>query len=112
MVLKLNIEKSKNNHKNDISASEFLDTQSAFCDTVIKWAHKCSDKVYAFTQTVENAEYKQNLLTLSQGLKKVPEYPAASFYEAVLSLYICYSYVPDSIGLIDRYLYPFYKKRY
>lgn len=107
--IKSDIETSKSNHKDDTNASEFLDTQSTFCDTVIKWAHKCSNKVNAFAQTVENVEYKQNLLALSQGLRKVPEYPATSFYEAVLSLYICYSYVPDSIGLIDRYLYPFYK---
>lgn len=107
--IKDDIKKSMENHRGDIEAIEFLETQKDFCDTVIKFAHKCSDKVVKVAQATENKEYKENLIKLSEGLKNVPENPAKSFYEAVLSLYVCYSYIPDSIGLIDRYLYPFYK---
>lgn len=103
------IEKSKENHKNDKAATEFLETQEDFCETVIKWAEKCSKRVEEFSQNVSNINYKDNLIKLSESLKKVPKYPATSFYEAVLSLTICFSFVPDSIGLVDRYLYPYYK---
>lgn len=108
--IKDDIEKSKANHQGDTDAMEFLETQTDFCNTVIKFAHKCSERVVCVAGKTENKEYKENLIRLSEGLKKVPENPAESFYEAVLSLYVCYSYVPDSIGLIDRYLYPYYKK--
>ena len=107
--IKDDIKKSKVNHQDDIEATEFLETQMDFCNTVIKFAQKCSDKAIEAAKKTENKEYKENLIKLSEGLKNVPENPAESFYEAVLSLYVCYSYIPDSIGLIDRYLYPYYK---
>ena len=108
--IKNDIKKSMKNHQGDIKAIEFLETQMDFCNTVIKFANKCSDKVIKIAEKTENKDYKENLIKLSEGLKKVPENPAESFYEAVLLLYVCYSYIPDSIGLIDRYLYPYYKK--
>ena len=108
--IKADIEASKLAHAGDADALEFLETQTDFCNTVIEWAHKCSDKARAVSEITENAEYRENLIKLSEGLKKVPENRSESFYEAVLSLYVCYAYIPDSIGLIDRYLYPYYKK--
>lgn len=108
--IKEDIEKSKKNHAGEKEAEEFLETQTHFCNTVIAWAHKCSEKAFAASQKTENDEYRTNLINLSEALKKVPEMPAQSFYEAVLSTYVCYAYLPDSIGLIDRYLYPFYKR--
>lgn len=101
---------SKQSHKDDLSAIEFLDALSTFCDTIVEWSGKCSKRAFELAQTTKEDEYKNNLLRLSSGLTKVPENPAESFYEAVLSLYLCFAFVPDSIGLIDRYLYPYYKK--
>lgn len=107
--IKADIENSKIIHKNNAEALEFLETQTDFCNTVIAWAHKCSEKAGHVAETTDNKDYKENLIKLSHSLKKVPENPAESFYEAVLSLYVCYAFIPDSIGLIDRYLYPYYK---
>ena len=108
--IKSDILKSKEIHKEDSNAQEFLDTQTDLCNAIIKRAQKGAKKALEVSQQTENGEYKQNLIRLSNGLKKVPEHPAENFYEAVLSLYFCYPFIPDSIGLIDRYLYPFYKK--
>lgn len=108
--IKEDIELSKKNHAENEKAIEFLETQTDFCNTVIAWVHKCSDRADAAAEKTNNKDYKRNLTNLSKGLKKVPENKAESFFEAVLSLYVCYSYVPDSIGLIDRYLYPYYKR--
>ena len=107
--IKEDIELSKKKHAEDEKAIEFLETQTDFCNTVIAWAHKCSDRAAATAEKTNNADYKRNLTDLSKGLKKVPENKAESFFEAVLSLCLCFSFVPDSIGLIDRYLYPYYK---
>lgn len=107
--IKDDIELSKKNHAEDKKAIEFLETQTDFCNTVIDWAHKCSNRAAAVAEKTKNETYKINLTRLSKGLKRVPENKAESFFEAVLSLYLCFSFVPDSIGLIDRYLYPYYK---
>lgn len=108
--IKDEINKSIEKHKNDSEATQFLETQSDICDALIDWASKCSEKALSFSKTVSNEKYRKNLEKLSQSLKKVPKKPASNFYEAILSLYVCYGFIPDSIGLIDRYLYPFYKK--
>ena len=107
--MKRTIQESIENHKDDEKALQFLETQTDICDAVIDWAHKCSEKALALSKNVSNATYKENLERLSRSLKNVPEKPAKSFYEAILSLYVCYGLIPDSIGLIDRYLYRFYK---
>ena len=108
--IKKDIEKSKETHKVDTMALEFLETQSDICDAIIQRAHIGAEKALEKATETENQDYKGNLIRLSNGLKKVPEQPAENFYEAVLSLYFCYPFIPDSIGLIDRYLYPFYIK--
>ena len=108
--IKSDIEKSKEIHISDPDAIDFLETQTDICNAILGRAKTGSEKAFIMSQETSNPEYKANLLQLSEGLKKIPEYPAESFYEAVLCLYFCYPYIPDSIGLIDRYLYPYYKK--
>ncbi len=104
------IEQSKSVHQKDPSALEFLETQKAICDAIIERAKKGSEKAWKLSKSTKNPEYRQNLTMLAKGLERVPELPAESFYEAVLSLYFCYPFLPDSIGLIDRYLYPYYQE--
>ena len=78
--------------------------------TLIDWAHKCAKEAEDFAQTIDDEKYKENLLNLSKALMKVPEKKPESFYEAVLCIYICFCADPDSVGTLDRYLEPFYRK--
>ena len=89
---------------------EFLNALKRVANTFIAWAHKCSDKALELSKTVETEEYKENLVTLSKALLNVPENKPNSFYEAVLTIYVCFSADPDSVGTLDRYLRPFYEK--
>ncbi len=103
------IAESKKNHsvKEEL---EFLEGLDMIANAIIGWAEKCSKVAYDKALETENDEYKANLMKLSEALKNVPANPAKSFYEAVLTVYVIYAFVPDSIGCIDRYLYPFYVK--
>lgn len=89
---------------------EFLDALDVIADAVICWADKCSHAALEKSRETDVSEYRENLIKLSQALKNVPANPAKSFYEAILSVFVIYAFVPDSIGCIDRYLYPFYVK--
>lgn len=88
---------------------EFLNALKRVANTLIAWAHKCSDKALELSKTLENTEHKKNLENLSKTLKNVPENKPKSFYEAVLTIYVCFSADPDSVGTLDRYLRPFYE---
>ena len=88
---------------------EFLTALKNVANALIGWAHKCSQKALELSKTVEDEEYKKNLEMLSKALLNVPENKPSSFYEAVLTIYICFSADPDSVGTLDRYLRPFYE---
>lgn len=89
--------------------TEFLNALKDVANSLIKWAHKCSDKALELSKNIKNEEYRQNLIKLSETLLNVPENKPSSFYEAVLTIYICFSADPDSVGTLDRYLTPFYE---
>lgn len=89
--------------------TEFLEALKRVANALIKWAEKCSQKALELSKTVDNPEYKGNLETLSKALLNVPKNKPSSFYEAVLTIYICFSADPDSVGTLDRYLTTFYK---
>ena len=103
------IDESLKKH-NDPEQVEFLLALKRVANALIAWAHKCSERALAFSRTVENEEYRSNLKKLSEALLRVPKNTPESFYEAVLCIYLCFSADPDSVGTLDRYLYPFYKK--
>ena len=88
---------------------EFLNALKAVANALVGWAHKCSEKALELSKAVENKAYKENLVTLSKALLNVPENKPNSFYEAVLTIYVCFSADPDSVGTLDRYLRPFYE---
>lgn len=94
--------------REDAEQIEFLNALKRVAITLIKWAHKCSKRALEFSKQVEDKQYKKNLEMLSKALLNVPENKPSSFYEAVLSIYLCFSADPDSVGTLDRYLYPFY----
>ncbi len=102
------IEASKKVHADDEGKVQYLDALKKVAEAMIAWAHKCSRLSLEMAQKTENEEYKQNLLLLSESLMKVPENEATSFYEAVLSIYVLFSYDPDSLGTLDRTLQSFY----
>ncbi|MCL2301267.1 MAG: hypothetical protein FWC27_14085 [Firmicutes bacterium] len=103
------IDQSRKAHT-EHDALEFLDALKTACHAIIGRAEKCARGAEEMAAKTENSETAAKLTKLSRALLRVPNQPARSFYEAVLCLYFCHSFLPDSIGLIDRYLYPYYRK--
>lgn len=100
----------------DIEASEsthtaperlaYLSALKKVAKTLIAWAHKCSDRARTLAAETATPTYAENLTRLADALLHVPEHPPRSFYEAVLTIYVCFSADPDSVGTLDRYLAP------
>lgn len=93
----------------DAEQIEFLLALKRIANALIAWAHKCADRALKFSETVSDLQYRNNLQKLSATLRKIPENPPKTFYEAILCIYICFSADPDSVGTLDRYLLPFYE---
>ena len=102
------IDESLQVHKKQ-EETEFLNGIKKVAETLIEWAHICSEKAAKLAAEVTDIEHKENLIRLSKALLNVPENKPSGFYEAVLSIYVCFSADPDSVGTLDRYLTPFYR---
>lgn len=102
--LKADIDKSRAVWQNDEERLRFLDALDTVADTMVEWAHICAAKAAAVADEVSDPAHKANLQTPAAALRKVPEHPAETFYEAVLSIYIWFNYAPDSLGTLDRTL--------
>jgi len=98
---------SLKNHT-DKESKSFLNALKKCAEALIAWAHVCAFEAKKLATEVEEEEYKNNLYKLSDALLRVPEKPASNFYEAVLSIYVLFSYAPDSVGTLDRTLSDFY----
>lgn len=103
------IEKSLERHSRKEEV-EFLTGLKKVAQTLIAWACKCSEKTLEFSRSVEDETSRKNLERLSAALLQVPKKAPTSFYEAVLSIYVCFSANEDSVGPLDRYLNDFYEK--
>ena len=95
-------------HHTDPEKREYLSCLLKVSESLIAWANKCADRALQFSESVESPEHKKNLLRLSKTLCRVPANAPETFYEAVLTIYLCFSADPDSVGMLDRYLAPFY----
>ena len=94
----------------DAKQLTFLAGLKRVARAMIDWTAKCADRTAAFAETVTDETYRENLLRLAGTLRRVPAHAPETFYEAVLTIYVCFSADPDSLGTLDRYLSPFYDR--
>ncbi|MBQ2897742.1 MAG: hypothetical protein IJE46_05430 [Clostridia bacterium] len=108
--IKEQIHDSLKKYSEDEDKVDFLNACLIMCDGIIAWENKCADECYKRSLEETDPERKQQLLKMSENLKRVPRYPATNFYEALQSLYFCFDFLSDSLGLPDRWLYKYYKQ--
>ena len=101
------INQSIENHTDPLKI-EFLQGLKRVAYTLIRWCTKCAHRVMELALTVKNPQKRATLEKLAHTLLRVPKRKPQSFYEAVLTIYVCFSADPDSLGTLDRFLLPFY----
>ncbi|MBQ4323905.1 MAG: hypothetical protein IJC19_08185 [Clostridia bacterium] len=87
---------------------EYLFGLRRIAETLIAWCDKCSCRVREFAEGVGDPESRRNLMRLAETVAQTPKNAPRSFYEACLTIYICFSCSLDSLGTLDRYLSRFY----
>ena len=95
----------------DYKKYEFYQCLLIELDAVSKLAKKYSEKAAEIAKDA-NKERKNELIRLSDILKKVPDMPAENFYEAIQSVHFFLSTLMGlyPLGRPDRYLYEYYEK--
>lgn len=87
---------------------DFLRGLKKIAETFILWLEKCSAITFEYSRTIKDQKRKNELEKLSRALLNISKRPPSDFYEAVLTIYVCFSMNPDSFGTLDRYLSGFY----
>ncbi len=88
----------------------FLKGAETVCFGIISWANLCADRCEALARNTADEARKAELTTMGAILRRVPQKPARTFREAMQCLYLCFHFLPDSIGAPDRYLREYYEK--
>jgi pyruvate-formate lyase len=81
----------------------------------IRFSNRYADLAEKMAESAPEGR-REELLELARICRKVPEYPAGSFHEAVQNMWFTYLMVywetlaaGVSLGRVDQYLYPYYK---
>ena len=87
------------------------------CKAIIAMANRYADLAEKLAVKEEKTARREELLRIARICRRVPEFPASSFHEAVQSIwfihYGLFSTRTDlSCGRLDQYLYPYFRKDY
>ncbi len=96
----------------------FLEATILTADAIVLWANRYADEAKRLATSEKDVIRKRELEQISKIARKVPEYPAENFREAVQSQWFVqmFSRIEQKTGTIisngrmDQYLYPYYKK--
>lgn len=99
-----------------VEKSHFLEAVLISIEAVITYAHRLADKAQQEASACFDAKRQQELQLIAQNLRRVPEYPAQNFYEALQSFWIIQAVIQiESNGhsispmRFDQYVYPFWQ---
>lgn len=104
------IEKSEETHAGDKERLDYLRALKIVCNGMIAWCERLASGFEAAAKTAPDAARRRELTDTAAACRRAPRFPAQSFREAITAVSICFHFNPDSIGLIDRYLYPYYTR--
>lgn len=87
------------------------------CEAVIAFAHRYAEEALRLASECADTARAEELRGIAATLKRVPEFPASNFREALQSVWLIYVVTqieadPHAmlLGRFDQYMYPYYKK--
>lgn len=104
------IEFYKKQYQSDENKYHYLEAVEMVCKGIIAWAEKCASIHEQAAEACADPVRKEELIKLADICRRIPKEPAQSFYEGLFCIIFCFQFLPDSVGTIDRILYPLFKK--
>lgn len=89
---------------------EYLNAVEIICKAVIDWSEKCANAHEDAAKGCTDSVRTEELYAIATACRRVPRQKATTFYEGLQSILTCFPFLPDSVGLIDRALWPLYKQ--
>ncbi|NLK72252.1 MAG: hypothetical protein GX285_04455 [Clostridiales bacterium] len=109
-----NLKELRYYHSDSIDKKHFWEATIMVFEAWIRFAHRYADLAESMAKEEKNDVRKKELLDIAKICRKVPEYPAENFREAMQSFWFTFLLACPSpttaAGRFDQYMYPFYKK--
>ncbi len=102
------ITSAKAAHAANREKTDYLAAVENVCRALIARAEKCADVIAAAAETETNETRRAELISAAKVMKNVPRRGASNFYEAIETVYFCFTVQPDGLGALDRLLSPYY----
>ncbi|MDR2163234.1 MAG: glycyl radical protein [Clostridiales Family XIII bacterium] len=87
----------------------------SYCQSTIKFAHRYANQALSMMKNEHDPKRRAELEKIAKVCRRVPEFPAESFHEAMQSLWFCQivqqvndNGVSYTIGRFDQFMYPYY----
>lgn len=104
-------------YHNQMDKVYYLKAALICCRATVRYAHRYAEKAQSMAEEETDPVRREELYTIAEICRHVPEHPARSFYEAVQAqwfLQVGYrieNFNGGGVGLgrLDQYLYPYYK---
>jgi pyruvate formate-lyase/glycerol dehydratase family glycyl radical enzyme len=100
----------------DMGKEHFYKAILIVIDAVRKFAEKYANEALALSEVETDPKRKEELVEISQILRRVPYYEARSFHEAIQSIWFIHMLFfvegtgpSHAMGRFDQYMYPYYK---
>ncbi|MFZ5631323.1 MAG: glycyl radical protein [Bacillota bacterium] len=100
-----------------LNARVFYEAALVCCEAACNFARRYAALAEEMASGVSDDTRREQLLNIARICRRVPEYPAETFYEALQSLWIahiiCYinqNGLAVTLGRTDQYLYPYYQR--
>ena len=101
----------------DLKKTWFYDSILILIDACIDFAHRYASLAEEMAEKTEDPKRKEELRKLAKVCRRVPEFPAESFYEAVQSVWFLHLILQIesnghslSFGRFDQYMFPYFEK--
>lgn len=85
-----------------------LDEMAFSVQAILLWVQTHVQMLCREAQQAKTEQRRKELLEMAEICRRVPAKPAKSFREAVQSYFFTFLILPDGVGRLDQYLYPYY----
>lgn len=111
------LEKLDDAHVGDLEKIQFLKSELLVCEGIVTLANRHAELAETMAADCTDLVRRGELEKIAAICRRVPEYPAESYHEALQSI-LFYEYAiymeqnasSYNLGRIDQYLYPYYRK--
>lgn len=104
------IDSARKTFQNDAAKIAFLSGMEIALHAVAERGRLVAIEARKQAELLENADVRQNYLAIAEAMEWTPMRPARNFFEAVQCVWTMFLVAPDSLGRMDQYLLPFYRR--